>query len=158
DEEEEEYPPGPDVPTFEHDNIQFVSIFPLTGMPGFSNLRYFRVGNEIDMDACLDARYGISHHACCNPVADLVERMPRLEELHLLCKAFAPEPVFGCRSLTSLRVLRVYHLGKDGCNRRQRGERANPEYPLATLAANPALANLTHLLFHPHHEEYPGGS
>jgi uncharacterized protein (TIGR02996 family) len=151
------YEPGPDVPTFEDDNLQFVCIFPLTGTPEFSNLRYFRVGKEIDMDACLTSRYGISHHSYCNPAADLVERMPRLEELHLLCKDFDPEPVFACRSLTHLRVLRVYHLGKGGRNRRERGERDDPEYPLAVLAKNPALGNLTHLLFHPHHEE-TGGS
>jgi hypothetical protein len=30
------------------------------------------------------------------------------------------------------------------------------EYPLDVLAGNPALANLTHLLFHPHHEEGRG--
>lgn len=82
--------------------------------------------------------------------------MPRLEELHLLCKDFDPEPVFACRSLTRLRVLRVYHLGKDGRNRRQRGERTNPNYPLAKLAKNRALTNLTHLLLHPHHEEGAG--
>ena len=33
---------GPDVPTFEDDNIQFVSIFPLIRTPEFSNLRRLR--------------------------------------------------------------------------------------------------------------------
>jgi hypothetical protein len=79
--------------------------------------------------------------------------MPRLEELHLLCKDFDSVPVFGCRTLTNLRVLRVYHLGKDGTEVWHRGERERYEYPLDVLASNPALSNLTHLLFHPHHEE-----
>ena len=82
--------------------------------------------------------------------------MPRLEELHLLCKDFDPVPVFGCRKLKNLRVLRVYHLGKDGCDVWHRGEREQYEYPLDVLAKNPALGNLTHLLFHPHQEEYGG--
>jgi hypothetical protein len=84
--------------------------------------------------------------------------MPRLEGLHLLCKDFDPVPVFGCRTLTNLRVLRVYHLGQDGTDVWHRGRRARYEYPLDVLAANPALANLTHLLFHPHHEEFGGRS
>jgi hypothetical protein len=70
------YEPGPDVPTFEKDNIQFVSIFPLIHTPEFSNLRYFRVGDDKDMDECLTSRYGISHHTYCNPAGPLVERMP----------------------------------------------------------------------------------
>jgi uncharacterized protein (TIGR02996 family) len=145
------YEPGDDVPTFEHDNIQFVSIYPLLGTPQFTCLRSFSVGGEIDMDACLHSRYGTSHHAYCNPAADLVERMPRLEELHLLCKDFSIEKLFASRTLTRLRVLRIYHLGAHGADRRERPHYA---YPLDVLAANPTFGRLTHLLFHPHHEEY----
>src|SRR5262249_3940218 len=147
-----------DVPTFEKDNIQFNSIFPLIYTPEFSNLRRLRVGDDKDMDECLTERYGISHHTYCNPAGPLVERMPRLEELHLLCKDFDPVPVFACRTLTHLRVLRVYHLGKDGTDVWHRGERQRYEYPLDALAANRSLANLTHLLFHPHQQEYGGTS
>jgi uncharacterized protein (TIGR02996 family) len=149
---------GPDVPTFEQDDIQFNSIFPLVRTPEFSNLRRLRIGDEKDMDQCLTSLYGIHHHTYCNPAGPLVERMPRLEELHLLCKDFDPVPVFGCRGLTNLRVLRVYHLGRDGRDVWHRGERARYEYPLDVLAANPALGNLTHLLLHPHAREYPGVS
>jgi hypothetical protein len=59
--------PGPDVPTFDGDDIQFVSIFPLIYTPEFSNLRRLRIGDEKDMDECLTSRYGISHHTYCNP-------------------------------------------------------------------------------------------
>jgi uncharacterized protein (TIGR02996 family) len=148
--EGDDYEPGPDVPTFEQDNIQFVSIFPLLGTPQFTCLRYFRVGAEVDMDAFVTSRYGPSHHAYCNPAHRLVARMPALEELHLLCKDFDPDPIFASFTLANLRVLRIYHLGSDGADRRPR---ARYEYPLHTLAANPWLTHLTHLLFHPHHEE-----
>jgi uncharacterized protein (TIGR02996 family) len=147
----------PELPTFERDNIQFNSIFPLAHTPEFTNLRYLRVGDEKDMDQCLTSRYGIQHHTFCNPAGPLVARMPRLEELHLLCKDFDPVPVFGCSTLTNLRVLRVYHLGCEGTDVWHRGRRSRYEYPLDVLARNPALGNLTHLLFHPHHEE-GGGS
>jgi uncharacterized protein (TIGR02996 family) len=150
--------PGPDYPTLERDNIQFGSIFPLIQTPEFTNLRYLRIGDDKNMDECLTARYGISHHTYCNPAGLLVARMPRLEELHLLCKDFDPEPVFSCRTLTNLRVLRVYHLGIEGREVWHRGERDDPEFPLDVLGKNPALANLTHLLFHPHQEERGSGS
>jgi hypothetical protein len=75
--------------------------------------------------------------------------MPRVEELHLLCKSYDVERVFALPNLGNLRVLRVYHLGICG----SREERLIYAYPLGVLAANPALTNLTHLLFHPHHPE-----
>jgi uncharacterized protein (TIGR02996 family) len=145
-----DYEPGPDVPTFEQDNIQFVSIYPLLGTPQFTCLRYFQVGAEVDMNTFVTSHYGPSSHAYCNPAHRLVARMPALEELHLLCKDFYPDPIFASFTLANLRVLRIYHLGWDGADRRPR---ARYEYPLDTLAANPWLARLTHLLFHPHHEE-----
>lgn len=155
---EDAHEPGPDVPTFEKDNIQFNSIFPLIHTPEFSNLRRLRIGDDKDMDKCLTGRWGVHHHTCCNFAGPLVRRMPRLEELHLLCKDFDPVPVFGCKTLTDLRVPRVYHLGKDGTDEWRRGERERYEYPLDVLAGNRALGNLTHLLFHPHTREYGGST
>jgi uncharacterized protein (TIGR02996 family) len=152
----ESYVPGPDVPTMESDNIHASGIFPLVNGSKFRNLRYLRIGDEMDMDACLTAEYGVQHHTYCNPAGPLVSGMPRLEELHLLCKDFDPVPVFQCPTLTNLRVLRVYHLGERGTDVWRRGHRSYPAYPLDVLAENLALANLTHLLFHPHHEEGRG--
>src|SRR5262249_5556682 len=48
------------------------------------------------------------------------------------------------------------HLGKDGCDVWHRGERERYEYPLDVLAKNPAVGKLTHLLFHPHADEFRG--
>jgi uncharacterized protein (TIGR02996 family) len=145
------YEPGDDVPTWEEDHIQFVSIYPLLGRRKFEGLRRLRIGTEEDMDGFLTNRYAAQSHAWCNPAAELVERMPRLEELHLLCKDYDVNKLFSTRKLKQMRVLRIYHLGVQGADRR---ERPRYEYPLEVLAKNPTFANLTHLLFHPHHEEY----
>jgi hypothetical protein len=103
------------------------------------------------MDGFVRSRYGAQSHTYCNPAADLAEKMPRLEELHLLCKDYDVEKLFSSRALTALRVLRIYHPGTQGADRR---ERKRYEYPLDVLAKNRTFSNLTHLLFHPHHEEY----
>src|SRR5437660_1329785 len=71
------------------------------------------------------------------------------EELHLLCKDYDIDRLFALPNLRHLRVLRLYHFGIGGNWR----DRPRYEYPLDVLAANPALASLTHLLFHPHHPE-----
>jgi hypothetical protein len=73
--------------------------------------------------------------------------MPRIEELHLLCKNYDLDVLFGLENLTSLRVLRAYHVG---------GRQHGRHYELEILAANRALANLTHLQFHPHWAEGDG--
>jgi hypothetical protein len=65
--------------------------------------------------------------------------MPLLEELHLLARGINVDALFGLKSLTRLRVLRLYHSHR---------------YPLRRLAENPAFANLTHLLLHAHALEY----
>jgi hypothetical protein len=70
--------------------------------------------------------------------------MPRIEVLDLYCKEYDSAKLFGLPNLTHLRELRVYHLGG------REGDQPRYEYALDVLAANPALANLTHLEFHPH--------
>jgi hypothetical protein len=69
-----------------------------------------------------------------------------------LCKGYDAGTLFALPNLGHLRVLRIYHLGIMDT----RGERAGYAYPLDVLAANAALGNVTHLLFHPHQEEYRG--
>jgi uncharacterized protein (TIGR02996 family) len=109
--------------------------------PCLRNLRIFRVGNEEPPEDswtdCHTSTPGIEH---------LIAGMPRVEELHLLCKDYESDPLFAHPNLSHLRVLRMYHLGGRAYHRRY-------EYALDTLAANPALGNLTHLLFHPHYCE-----
>jgi uncharacterized protein (TIGR02996 family) len=149
-----EYPdfePGDDVPTLPEHNVQFASVYPLLGRGRFESLLRFRVGTEVEVDGFVTNRYAAQSHAYCNPAADLVEKMPRLEELHLLCKEYDVQKLFSSRDLTQLRVLRIYHLGVRGADLVNRQQY---EYPLEVLAKNPTFSNLTHLLFHPHHEEY----
>jgi uncharacterized protein (TIGR02996 family) len=119
----------------------------LIGAPCLTNLRVFQMGDadgeppEEGYGSCHTYALGLEH---------VVAGMPRVEELHLLCKAYSLDRLFALPNLTHLRVLRVYHFGV------RNGNRGGPryEYPLDVLAANPALTNLTHLLFHPHIPEY----
>ncbi|MGE3804078.1 MAG: WGR domain-containing protein [Gemmataceae bacterium] len=125
---------------------------PLLQVPRWDSLQYLRLGSEIDMDLCLKSEYGVQHHAYLRYCSPLYERMPRLEELHLLGKSVDVDRLFASKKLPNLRVLRIYHLGTDRASRIREGR--DYEYPLTTLARNPAFQNLTQLLFHPHHEEY----
>ena len=103
------------------------------------------------MDLCLNGGYGIQHHTDLRYCTPLFERMPKLEELHLLGKCLDVDHLFASKKLQNLRVLRIYHLGIHRAGGR---EDRRYEYPLTTLAKNACFQNLTHLLFHPHHEEY----
>jgi uncharacterized protein (TIGR02996 family) len=129
-----EYEPGPDVPR----GVNVPGLYPLRKAPWLDNVRAFRLGEEVDEPpfAC---------HTRGEGVADLVKRMPRLEELYLFTHGIDRElkTLFGLKTLTRLRVLVVYHNGEPA------------PHPLATLARNPCLGALTHLLIHPH--GYSGG-
>ncbi len=126
-------------------------IDPLLGRRKFENLRRLRIGTEGNVDGCLTDRYAAQSHAYCPRAVELAEKMPRLEELHLLCKEYDVKKLFSSRKLTRLRVLRIYHLG---VRRADQQEGRRYEYPLDVLAKNRTFGNLTHLLFHPHHAEY----
>jgi uncharacterized protein (TIGR02996 family) len=151
-EDEEPFEPGDDVPAGLQ-SWDSPAIYPLLGPDSFPCLRHFRLGDEVSTDAHWPDNY-ISHHVCVGaPLARLIEKMPRLEELHLLCKEYDVEPLFSVKSFTRLRVLRIYHLGVY----QSADQRREPySYPLRRLADNEALGNLTHLLFHPHQEEAGG--
>jgi uncharacterized protein (TIGR02996 family) len=126
---------------------RYWELLELIGAPFLRGLRVFRIGDpEGEPPAeghcqCYTYAPGLEH---------VVAAMLRVEELHLLCKEYDVESLFALPNLSHLRVLRVYHLGVRG------NDVARPryEYPLDVLAANSALANLTHLLFHPHQDEY----
>jgi uncharacterized protein (TIGR02996 family) len=100
--------------------------------PHFSNLRVFQLGWTSDEN------YGDFCHFQCHLradwVAEYVERMPRLEELYLFADSVPTDRIFQLKTLDHLRIMQIYHCW---------------EYPLELLTANPAFANLTHLLFHP---------
>jgi uncharacterized protein (TIGR02996 family) len=94
------------------------------------NLRVLRVGEEIDPDFDERITYPLAY---AEDVERLVARLPRLEELYLLAHWPRPAELFAV-PMSNLRVLQLYHAD---------------DYPLDVLADNPALGNLTTLLFHP---------
>jgi uncharacterized protein (TIGR02996 family) len=127
---EEEYEPGPEIPEDVDDDEPSAHV--LLRWPGLVNLRVFQLGQTEDEE------YGdwcpFNCHTAGEYAIDFVKQMPRLEELYLLVNR-ADTSKLGTMSLPHLRVLQIYH----GSN-----------YPLEKLAKNASLANLTHLLCHPH--------
>ncbi|VTS07151.1 WGR domain-containing protein [Tuwongella immobilis] len=74
-------------------------------------------------------------HFAGDQLAQLIERMPRIEELRLFAHRVNTQKLFGLKSLTHLRVIQLYH---------------NDNYDVKRLASNAACANLEAILFHPH--------
>jgi uncharacterized protein (TIGR02996 family) len=148
-EEEDPYAPPPArVPTPEGVRNHW-ELLELIGAPCLRNLRVFQMGDADPEPPPADPTRWGECHTYAPGLEHVIAGMPRVEELHLLCKDYDAERLFALPNLGRLRVLRVYHLGVRG----SWGEGERYEYPLNVLAANPALANLTHLLFHPHHPE-----
>jgi hypothetical protein len=106
------------------------SLYALQRSSFLGNLRVFRAGEQVGDDE----RY-FNSRVDGQPLVTLVKLMPKLEELYLLAQNIDTDQLFALRTLTNLRILQVYHMNN---------------YPLQKLAKNPAFANLTHLLCHPH--------
>jgi uncharacterized protein (TIGR02996 family) len=123
-EDADDYEPGDDIPEGSDNPTGSV----LLRCPFLTNLRVFHLGEP------MEGEYS-NCHTSGETAAELVARMPRLEELYLLAHRVDMERLFALKNLTNLRVLQIYH---------------NHNYPLEILAANPAFQNLTHVLFHPH--------
>jgi uncharacterized protein (TIGR02996 family) len=123
-EEAGEYEAGDDVP----EDTYSPSVHALLRCPFFGNVRVFHLGEP------MEGEYS-NCHTSGETAADLVARMPRLEELYLLAHRVDMEKLFALKNLTNLRVLQIYH---------------NYRYPLEILAGNPTFQNLTHLLLYPH--------
>ncbi|MFO0844051.1 MAG: WGR domain-containing protein [Gemmataceae bacterium] len=112
------------------------ALYPLARSPYLSNVRMFIVGevmSDKEEDDFEDG--GISCYTQGDGAVEIVKRMAKLEELYLLAHNIDVEQLFSLRTLDRLRVLMLYHA---------------ESYPLARLAKNPSLGNLTHLLLHPH--------
>jgi uncharacterized protein (TIGR02996 family) len=123
-EDADDYEPGDDIPEGNDNPTGSV----LLRCPFLTNLRVFHLGEP------MEGEYS-NCHTSGETAAELVSRMPRLEELYLLAHRVDMERLFALKNLTNLRVLQVYH---------------NNHYPLEILAANPVLQNLTHVMFYPH--------
>jgi uncharacterized protein (TIGR02996 family) len=114
--------------------------FELLGAPLLRSVRVFQMGDrdgEPPEDGWQD------NHTYAPGIDLLIAEMPRIEELHLLCKEYDRAALFALPNLTNLRVLRLYALGDPYWS-------TEPTLELDLLAANPALRNLTHLMVHPH--------
>jgi uncharacterized protein (TIGR02996 family) len=122
------YEPGADAPAEEEGSP---GLHPLRRSPYLANLRVLQLGEKYE-----DSQYGgPSCHTRGEGVVDLVKKLPRLEELYLMAHDVDTAALFGLKTLTNLRILEVDHINV---------------YPLKTLAKNPAMSRLTHLLLHPH--------
>ncbi len=110
----------------------------LTDSDNLRNLRVLQLGTidgfraEQSDPITYNARWEL--YQAGEPIWDWIARLPHLEELYLECLTVRTEDLFGLDTLRNLRILQV-NLSTD--------------YPLVALSRNPALANLTHLSFHP---------
>jgi uncharacterized protein (TIGR02996 family) len=120
----------------------FPALYPLLRASNLGNVWMFQLGERVEGSITRwgNARRGYHYSVASrcytrgNAAADLVKKMPRLEELRLFADEVDTRKLFGLKTLTYLRILQVYHCW---------------EYPLEVLARNAALGNLTHLLLHP---------
>lgn len=143
---------GPDLPKKSNNNA-FIGVYPLDGIKRFPAMRRLQIGEISNMDAAAsDSWGGPDCHTYFETAAALAEKMPRLQELQLLCKDFDIDRLFGSKKLKDLKVLQVYHMGVP--RGRTINKRERYEYPLDTLAKNKAFANLEQLLLHPHMPEW----
>ena len=125
---DQHYPPGPDVPT-DVDEFEGPSLHVLARCPHLKNVRVFQLGDyaegkDIDMNCHTPGE--LAHH--------LVKQMPDVEEVRVLAHHVDGAKLFAL-PMPKLRVLMVYH---------------SKDYPLAKLAANKTLSNLTTIDMHPH--------
>ena len=141
-----QFEPGPDVPTSR--DAHMAGAYPLAGVREFSALHTFQVG-DIGEEDLIDQRMPGNYrpgdcHCYCKPVDEIVNKMPGLKHLHLLCKYYDLEALFSSKKLKQLQTLRIYHLGE---------RREQYAYPLDRLARNKTFANLRVLAFHPHYRQ-----
>jgi uncharacterized protein (TIGR02996 family) len=112
---------------------EYPNLYPLRHASFLPCLRSFQLGATVDFEyETYNARGTIGEGA-----PELIGHMERLEELYLLAHDLDLDSLFALPNLTQLRVLQVYHH--------------HDVYPLAKLAANPALQSLTTLRLHPAH-------
>jgi uncharacterized protein (TIGR02996 family) len=129
-------PEAPSLPGLSQQEADFARV----GGSWMENLRVLQVGedDEPSSDGWTECNvYAVE-------LVEIVARLPRVEELYLLCNGYDARTLFGLPNLTHLQVLRVYGLGEEDLPELS-------EVPLDALARNPALGALTHLTVHPHY-------
>lgn len=101
----------------------------LLDSPYLLNLRVFQLGRSARSADFLWS------HVSSPLLAELIAKLPRIEELRLFVREFDAARLFNLSNMSSLRILQVYNF--------------NQRHPLEVLAANASLGSLTHLLLHP---------
>jgi uncharacterized protein (TIGR02996 family) len=129
---EEDYEPGPDVPEAV-ESYEGAGDHALFRWPHLRNVRRFQLGwteGEDYKNSCpFHCQVIEGDHAF-----DFVKQMPDVEEILVFAHVRDAAKLMAL-SLPKLRVLQLYH---------------GSSYPLETLAKNPSLTKLTHLLCHAH--------
>lgn len=120
-EEAGEYESGDDIP----EETRNPTLYPLLKSSNFSNVRIFQLGDK-----------EVQCHTEGEVAADLIRKMPRIEEIYLLAHRVDAKTLFGLKKLQNLRILQIDHL--------------NFAYPLGVLAKNPVLGKLAQITIHPH--------
>jgi uncharacterized protein (TIGR02996 family) len=126
--DQDDFEPGPDVPEeVDRDHGQY----PLLRWPQLRHIRRFGWGWPARED---HDNYYFSCWMGGEHVFDFVKQMPAIEELHLFAHVRDANKLVAL-PMPNLRVFQLYHAWS---------------YPLDKLAANKSVANLTHILCHPH--------
>jgi uncharacterized protein (TIGR02996 family) len=100
----------------------------LLDSPFLRNLRVFQIGRP------MSSLFEPSQLVESPFLADLIAKMPHIEELILIAQRYNVPRLFALSNLSSLRVLQVHY---------------EIDYPLEVLADNPALSRLTRLVLNP---------
>jgi uncharacterized protein (TIGR02996 family) len=127
---EEEFEPGPDIP--EDADEGEAGEYVILRWAGLRNIRRFQLGwvsDEVYEDFC-----NFQCHLSGERLFAFVKQVPDAEELLVFAHFHDAEKLVAL-PMPRLRLLQLYH---------------GWSYPLAKLAKNASLANLTHLLCHPH--------
>jgi uncharacterized protein (TIGR02996 family) len=132
--------PVPQAPGSSRRQPRYNEWFEMLGAPLLRSLRVFQMG---DHDGEPPENGWMDNHTYAPGIELLIAEMPRIEELHLLCKDYDRAALFALKNLTNLRVLRLYALGDPNWSDEH-------DIELDVLAQNPALTNLTYLMVHPH--------
>lgn len=125
-EEPGEFEEGPDVPEDAEDGTW--AFYPLLKAPFLGYLRKLSIGED-----------EMSTHVQGEQIANLIERMPAIEELTICAHRVDGGKLFRLKNLENLRSLSF------NCAH---------SYPLENLAKNPSLGKLETLYLHPHAQEY----
>lgn len=119
---------------------------PLVGCKHLEALRAFKLGfSDPENDFAHSTMVGVFNNITAKALLKFLQRCPNLEELYFNTSVNDVKSLFSYDGFHKLRVLQYYY-GENSYGRREK------TYPLALLAKNPSLGNITTLKFHPGRE------